>query len=504
MSGVDGEDAISSAVIESEDPCRCFSLAEIQSMTNNFSDELVIGFGGFGKVYKGFIDNGATTVAIKRLDIESQQGAEEFWTEVKMLSKLRHTHLVALIGHCNDCQEMILVYEYVARGTLADYIYKTSRKESGITTALTWEQRLNICIGAARGLDYLHTGTDQSFIHRDVKTTNILLDENWVAKISDFGLSKGLTSHSATHVSTKVKGTFGYFDPDYFLSNKLTKKSDVYAFGVVLLEVLCGRPPVDIKLEEDQISLILWAQECIKKGKLDRIIDPSLSGQITPQSLKSFVKVAYNCLQIHPKERPTMAEVVGSLDLALVSQRRGRSEGIITKMFQGIAIVPKGMNHWWRERKENSSKSGLSNGSFWEPLPDSVTRPHHHFSLADIQAATNDFNKLLLVGNNGLCKLYKGFLGGETGIVAKLKEATAKIERRQLQLQRRQQQPHLSLKIARIAFETAQKRCGKLSSIDKANVLEVPDASSGHRSIRDSEANENPYIPPPVDQMLPY
>ncbi|CAL5394973.1 unnamed protein product [Camellia sinensis] len=419
MSGLAADDAISSVVIESEYSCRRFSLAEIQSTTINFNENLVIGVGGFGKVYKGFIDKGATAVAIKRLNAESKQGAEEFWTEINMLSKLHHTHLVALIGQCSDCQEMILAYEYMARGTLADHLYKRSRRnQTEISTFhLTWERRLDICIGAARGLDYLHTGTDQSFIHRDVKSTNILLDENWVAKISDFGLSKGTTSNSVTHVSTRVKGTFGYLDPDYFYTYRLTKKSDVYAFGVVLLEVLSGRPPVDERLEEEQISLILWAQDCIKKGRLDLIIDPSLSEQITPQSLKYFVEVAYNCLHNRPKERPTMAEVVGSLDLALVSQRKGRSEGIIGKALKGFVIMPKGMNRWWRERKENSSKSGLSKDLFLEPLSDGANQPHRHFSLADIQAAANDFNKLLWIETNGLYKVYKGFLDGETSIV---------------------------------------------------------------------------------------
>ncbi|CAL5337149.1 unnamed protein product [Camellia sinensis] len=419
MSDLSADDAISSVVIESEYSCRCFSLAEIQSITNNFNEELVIGSGGFGKVYKGFIDNGATAVAIKRLKAESKQGAEEFWTEVKMLSKLRHTHLVALIGQCSDCQEMILVYEYMARGTLADHIYKTTRNQTEITTFhLTWEERLHICIGAARGLDYLHTGTDQSFIHRDVKTTNILLNGKCVAKISDFGLSKSPASHSATHVSTFVKGTFGYFDPDYFYTRRLTKKSDVYAFGVVLMEVLCGRPPVDTRLEEEEISLILWAQRHIKKGKVDRIIDPSLIGQIAPQSLKYFVEVANNCLHAGSKERPTMAEVVGTLDLALLSQRKGQSRGMIGNVLQGIATVPKGMNRWWRERKENGFKSGPSNDSFWEPLPDSVTRQFRRFSLADIRAATNDFSKDRLIGEGGFGKVYKGYLDVETGIVA--------------------------------------------------------------------------------------
>ncbi|KAF7135842.1 hypothetical protein RHSIM_Rhsim08G0106700 [Rhododendron simsii] len=258
------------SVIQPEESCRCFSLPEMYIATNCFDDALVLGTGGFGKVYKGFIDNGATAVAIKRLNVESSQGAKEFSTEIDMLSKLRHTHLVALIGYCNSDEEMLLVYEYMANGTLADHLYKTRKKESGnsIISHLTWERRLNICIGAACGLDYLHTGTNQSFIHRDVKTPNILLDENWVAKISDFGLSKAITRLTTTHVSTNVKGTFGYFDPDYFLTRQLTRKSDVFAFGVVLLEVLSGRPPVDPRLEEEQISLESWAQECIKKESL--------------------------------------------------------------------------------------------------------------------------------------------------------------------------------------------------------------------------------------------
>ncbi|GMP26617.1 hypothetical protein CsSME_00002992 [Camellia sinensis var. sinensis] len=309
----------SASSLRSEGLCRRFSLAEIQSMTNNFDDELIIGSGGFGKVYKGLIDGEETTVAIKRLNSMSKQGAHEFWTEIEMLSKLRHNHLVSLIGYCEEGDEMILVYEYIENGTLADHLYKINT--SGNICHISWDQRLNICIGVARGLDYLHTSTQQGVIHRDMKTSNILLDNAWVAKISDFGLCKmGITSDFGTHVSTDIKGTFGYLDPEYFMTRRLTKKSDVYAYGVVLLEVLCGRPAVDMRLEEEQCSLALWAQHCIKKKKLGQIIDPSMRDQISPDCLKLFSKVANKCLNNNPNGRPTMADVVVSLECALAAQ----------------------------------------------------------------------------------------------------------------------------------------------------------------------------------------
>ncbi|KAG5560740.1 hypothetical protein RHGRI_003919 [Rhododendron griersonianum] len=389
------QNPIDGGVIESEGTCRSFSLDEVLIATNNFDDALVIGIGGFGKVYKGFIDDSATMVAIKRLNAESKQGAGEFWMEVKMLSKLRHANLVALNGYCNECQEMILIYEYIALGTLANHLYR--RKMSSYP--LSWEERLNMCIGAARGLDHLHSGTSQSFIHRDVKSTNILIDENWVAKISDFGLSKGPTSHSITHITTEVKGTFGYLDPDYFRTHRLTAKSDVYAFGVVLLEVLCGRSPVDSKLDSEQIGLIYWAQQCFKNGKFAEVSDPSLSGRIAQPCLKSFVVLAKNCLSESPRSRPTMAEVLGRLELAL-SQQRGRTEGIMTNGIQSM------MDWWWREMKDNSSSSGQSNDSPQKSDSKTGIQFYRQFSLVDIRVATKDFSKSFLVRNSD--KVYKG------------------------------------------------------------------------------------------------
>ncbi|XP_076926921.1 receptor-like protein kinase FERONIA [Bidens hawaiensis] len=300
--------------------CRRFSLSEIQFSTQAFDDRLVIGRGSFGKVYKCTIYHRFETivVAVKRLNFLSSQGAPEFWAEVEMLGKLHHCNLVSLIGYCNEKQEMVLVYEYMKHGTLEDQLHKAEYSPS-------WLQRLGICIDAAHGLNYLHTGTNtqHGVIHRDVKTSNILLDENFRAKISDFGLAKtSPTNQAHSCVSTQVKGTFGYIDPAYFYTGKLTRKSDVYAFGVVLLEVLCGRPAVDATLDEEQWGLAAWALDFIRKGKPNQIIDPRIRGQISPNCVKEFARVAISCLHDDPKSRPTMVEVVAKLVFILSLQER--------------------------------------------------------------------------------------------------------------------------------------------------------------------------------------
>ncbi|PWA45541.1 protein kinase-like domain-containing protein [Artemisia annua] len=263
---------------------RPYSLDEIQLATQNFSENLVIGKGGFGSVYQGtIVVNGENVyAAIKRLESSSNQGAHEFWSEIQMLSKLRHCNLVSLIGYCNDDSEMILLYEYMTHRSLSDHLHTRG-------TNLSWVQRIKISIGAARGLQYLHSGTStqHGVIHRDVKSSNILLDEHFSAKISDFGLSKiGPRNPSGTYVNTHIKGTFGYFDPEYFLTGRLTPKSDVFAFGVVLFELLSGRVALAENLDDDKCSLAKWAYECVEQKRPNQIVDCNIERQIFPKCVQ--------------------------------------------------------------------------------------------------------------------------------------------------------------------------------------------------------------------------
>lgn len=284
--------------------------ADIRRATNNFDPQWLIGKGGFGNVYKAILPDGSRA-AIKRGKPGSGQGILEFQTEIQVLSRIRHRHLVSLKGYCDENSEMILVYEYMEKGTLKEHLYG-----SGLPS-LTWKQRLEICIGAARGLHYLHSGSE-GIIHRDVKSTNILLDENNVAKVADFGLSKlAVRDQDPANISMNIKGTFGYLDPEYLQAHIFTEKSDVYAFGVVLLEVLCARQALAHDLPHEEVNLAEWAMFCLSKGIVDEILDTKLIGQIEASSLRKFMEIVEKCLRDCGEDRPSMGDVIWDLEYVL-------------------------------------------------------------------------------------------------------------------------------------------------------------------------------------------
>ncbi|XP_028763224.1 putative receptor-like protein kinase At1g72540 [Neltuma alba] len=291
-----------------------FTLKELKEITHNFCKSSVLGEGGFGKVYKGFIDDKlrpgleAQVVAVKVLDSDSKQGHREWLAEVIFLGQLKHPHLVNLIGYCCEDEHRLLVYEYMERGNLENKLFK------GYLAALPWLTRIKIAIGAAKGLAFLHE-EDQPVIYRDVKASNILLDADYNAKLSDFGLAIDGPEEDQVHITTRVMGTHGYAAPEYITSGHLTTMSDVYSFGVVLLELITGKRSVDKNRPIREQDLVEWARPLLKDpNKLERIMDPRLEGQYSYEGARKMAYLAHQCLSQQPKSRPSMRAVVKTLE----------------------------------------------------------------------------------------------------------------------------------------------------------------------------------------------
>ncbi|KAK1684508.1 hypothetical protein QYE76_045356 [Lolium multiflorum] len=286
---------------------RQFTYTELNVITSNF--QRVLGEGGFGLVFDGFLEEG-TRVAVKLRSQSSNQGVREFLTEAQNLTGIHHRNLVNLIGYCNDGEYMALVYEHMSKGDLQD---KLRGRDDG-DGCLTWKQRLRIVLESAQGLEYLHKACSPPFIHRDVKTSNILLDENLKAKVADFGLMRAFNHDGDTHVSTvRVVGTPGYLAPEYATAWELTEKSDVYSFGVVLLEVITGQPPFVQIPEAQPTHVTKWVQQRLSSGDIEGVVDARMQGEYDVNSVWKVADLALECTARTPEQRPTMTRVMAHL-----------------------------------------------------------------------------------------------------------------------------------------------------------------------------------------------
>ncbi|KAH9610605.1 hypothetical protein KSS87_009850 [Heliosperma pusillum] len=287
-----------------------FTFRELATATKNFRPESLLGEGGFGRVYKGRLESTGQVVAVKQLDRNGLQGNREFLVEVLMLSLLHHQNLVNLIGYCADGDQRLLVYEYMPLGSLEDHLHDIPPGKE----ALDWNTRMKIAAGAAKGLEYLHDKANPPVIYRDLKSSNILLDDGFHPKLSDFGLAKLGPVGDKTHVSTRVMGTYGYCAPEYAMTGQLTLKSDVYSFGVVFLELITGRKAIDNTRAPGEHNLVAWARPLFKdRRKFSKMVDPLLQGRYPMRGLYQALAVAAMCLQEQAATRPLIGDVVTAL-----------------------------------------------------------------------------------------------------------------------------------------------------------------------------------------------
>ncbi|MCD7463018.1 L-type lectin-domain containing receptor kinase S.4 [Datura stramonium] len=284
-----------------------FSYKELKKATRGFRDKELIGFGGFGRVYKGTLPKTNAHVAVKRINHEAKQGLQEFVSEIATIGRLRHRNLVQLIGWCRRRGDLLLVYDFMPNGSLDKYIYDEPR------VILTWDQRFKIIKGAASGLLYLHEEWEQTVIHRDIKAGNVLLDSEMNGRLGDFGLAK-LYEHGANPSTTRVVGTLGYLAPELTKTGKPTTNSDVFAFGALLLEVVCGRRPIEAKALPEELIIVDWVWDKWKEGAILEVVDPRLNGEYDEMEALMVLKLGLMCSNNTPSKRPSMRLVVRYLE----------------------------------------------------------------------------------------------------------------------------------------------------------------------------------------------
>ena len=287
------------------DKVKLFSLKELKKATNNFNTNRVIGKGGQATVYKGMLIDG-TIIAVKKFKVHGK--IEEFINEFVILSQINHRNVVKLLGSCLETKIPLLVYEFIPNGNLFEYLHQQNED-----LPMTWNMRLRIATEVAGALFYLHSAASQPIYHKDIKSTNILLDEKYRAKVADFGTSR-MISIDVTHLTTVVQGTFGYLDPEYFQTSQFTEKSDVYSFGVVLVELLTGQKPITVLSSEEAKSLASYFIMCVENNRVFDIIDESVKREGEKNHVMEVVNLASRCLELNGRRRPTMKEVTLALE----------------------------------------------------------------------------------------------------------------------------------------------------------------------------------------------
>eukprot|EP00252_Welwitschia_mirabilis_P023529 TRINITY_DN6674_c0_g3_i1.p1 TRINITY_DN6674_c0_g3~~TRINITY_DN6674_c0_g3_i1.p1 ORF type:complete len:532 (-),score=87.73 TRINITY_DN6674_c0_g3_i1:205-1800(-) len=285
-----------------------YILRDLEIATNGFADENVIGEGGYGIVYRGLLANGIA-VAVKNLLNNRGQAEREFRVEVEAIGRVRHKNLVRLLGYCAEGAHRMLVYEYVDNGNLEQWLHG----EVGSVSPLTWDIRMKIILGTAKGLAYLHEGLEPKVVHRDIKSSNILLDRHWNAKVSDFGLAK-LIGSERSYVTTRVMGTFGYVAPEYASTGMLNERSDVYSFGVLIMEIITGRSPVDYAKPAGEVNLVEWLKMMVSNRRSEEVVDPLMEAKPPSRLLRRALLVALKCVDPDASKRPKMGHVIHMLE----------------------------------------------------------------------------------------------------------------------------------------------------------------------------------------------
>ncbi|KAF3450652.1 hypothetical protein FNV43_RR06741 [Rhamnella rubrinervis] len=369
-----------------------FTYSEVLSITNNF--ERVIGKGGFGTVYHGYLNG--SEVAAKMLSRSSAQGFKEFQAEAKLLTRVYHRNLTSLVGYCVERPNMGLIYEYMSNGDLAWHLSVRNPHP------LNWEERLKITMDAAQGLEYLHNGCKPPMIHRDVKSTNILLNEKLQAKLADFGLSRAFPTEGDTHVSTVVVGTPGYLDPEYYVSNRLTEKSDVFSFGIVILEIITGRPAISKKnnINVRKGHIIEWVDSVLSKGDIADIVDPRLGQEFDKNSVWKALEIAMACVSRSSIKRPTMALAVTELKQCFAMEMARTTFTLNSEVSEIEGTTVRNVSH--QKKRQHGIRDRISNSHTLRSL-----------------SITNIFERE--IGKGGFGTVYQcGYLNDTTQIAVKM------------------------------------------------------------------------------------